>query len=344
MPKAIESLTAWMTTERFKKATLYKEFTSDEIQSIQQFVDTVGLKNAFKRYGLFCTIISHDVTNLLERWKYLTTSKDNTSLRTHIARHGEHEGKKRYAEYGEKQRESNSFEYKQQKFGWTTEQFKEYNKSRSVTLEKCIQRHGTEKGLDLWNNYVERQRYTNSLEYYKEKYAEEGHEKWLAYNQEKAKSSKVTWVMEKYQVTFDEAVEIIGSRAPTSHTSIAEVIFVDNFEKLLGTPVPYSVKTKQFCIWNHYVDGPCFYDLADSSRKKIIEFHGDYWHCNPIKYNSEYVITQNGMTAKQIWERDNLKRQAALDRGFQIMVVWHSDFEARPDQIIEECVTWWNSN
>lgn len=38
------------------------------------------------------------------------------------------------------------------------------------TKEKCIKKHGYEKGLKIWNNYRKRQGYTNTLDYKKLKY------------------------------------------------------------------------------------------------------------------------------------------------------------------------------
>ncbi len=51
--------------------------------------------------------------------------------------------------------------------------FEEYNKSRSVTLDNLTKRHGFEKGEKIWNEYCERQKFTTSLEYFKQKYGEE---------------------------------------------------------------------------------------------------------------------------------------------------------------------------
>ena len=61
------------------------------------------------------------------------------------------EAEERYRIYIEKQRVKNTYEFKKQKYGWTEEQFNEYNKSRAVTLENCIKKHGEEKGTRIFN-------------------------------------------------------------------------------------------------------------------------------------------------------------------------------------------------
>lgn len=90
-----------------------------------------------------------------------------------INRWGLEEGERRWQQYCNKQSETNTFEYKKEKYGWTQEMFDEYNSSRAVTLENCIRRHGEEKGKEIFEKYREQQRYTTSLEYFIEKYGEE---------------------------------------------------------------------------------------------------------------------------------------------------------------------------
>lgn len=91
-----------------------------------------------------------------------------------LKRYGEVEGKIRWDSYREKQAYSNSLEYKKEKYGMTKEEFDDFNKSRSVTEENCIKRHGKEKGLKIWNDYVEKQRINGcTLEWFIEKYGKE---------------------------------------------------------------------------------------------------------------------------------------------------------------------------
>ena len=47
-----------------------------------------------------------------------------------IRRYGEDEGTRRWDLYRHKQAVTNTFEYKQEVYGWTIDQFNEYNKSR----------------------------------------------------------------------------------------------------------------------------------------------------------------------------------------------------------------------
>jgi len=344
MPKSFETVEQLVNSKRFKNATNNREYCQSEIDLIKDLVNHINLKNILSHYQMFATLVSYDLCDLISRWEWLKNNKARTTLESFNIRFGKELGSEKYKEYGQKQRISNTFEFKNKKFGWTKEQFDDYNKSRSVTLDLCIKRHGEVKGKELWNNYIDQQRYTNSLEYYKEKYDDDGYNRWLEYNKEKSKASKLDWVMQKFNVDQEQAIKIIASRFKSRYTSQAEQTFIDSFETALGEAVQYSVRNEQFCIWNQYLNTPCFYDIADSKRMKIIEFNGDYWHCNPKKYSTDHILPHTGLTAKQIWERDYLKIKAAMDRGFTIKIVWESEFQDNYERVIRECVKWWNTN
>lgn len=69
-----------------------------------------------------------------------------------------------------------------------------------------------------------------------------------------------------------------------------------------------------------------FYDFVVPDLKLCIEFHGDYWHCNPSKYDALYEHKQVGKTAQEIWKQDEIKiNTIKQQRGFDVIVVWESD-------------------
>lgn len=109
----------------------------------------------------------------------------NTSitLENLISKYGEVEGNKRWKSYCDKQAETNTFDYKLNKYGITEEEFNAFNKSRAVTLKNLIKKYGEDEGIKRWEAYCERQKYTNSYEYFIEQYGEdEGNRKWQNFN------------------------------------------------------------------------------------------------------------------------------------------------------------------
>lgn len=246
-----------------------------------------------------------------------------------LEKYGEDEGVKRWDEYRVKQARSNSFEYKKRKHGWTEKEFDAYNKSRSVTLKNMILKYGEDEGVRRWELYCERQAYTNTLEYFQEKYGkDEGRMKWEVTNSEKAKGSDPYYVSESMNISFDKAVELISSRKRNDHfSSEAERMFVESLEAELGYDIRYSCKTKQYSIWSPELNSIVFFDAYDDRKNVIYEYHGDFWHCNPALYSSDYYHPIIKKTAKEIWERDRLKLKCAMDRGIKVIIVWESDYK-----------------
>lgn len=68
-------------------------------------------------------------------------------------------------------------------------------------------------------------------------------------------------------------------------------------------------------------------DVYVPSLNLIIEYFGDYWHCNPKKYKEDYFNHKKSMTAKQIWDYDNKKIDLIRSYGYNLVVVWESDFK-----------------
>jgi G:T-mismatch repair DNA endonuclease (very short patch repair protein) len=59
----------------------------------------------------------------------------------------------------------------------------------------------------------------------------------------------------------------------------------------------------------------------------IIEYNGDYWHCNPKKYEANYYNQKKQKFAKELWEYDKNKVDLILKKGYNLEVVWESDLK-----------------
>lgn len=69
-----------------------------------------------------------------------------------------------------------------------------------------------------------------------------------------------------------------------------------------------------------------FADILLINRKKIIEYNGDYWHCNPNKYAPDYFNKKTGKYAKDVWKADTERRNNLQKMGYSILCIWESDF------------------
>jgi len=88
------------------------------------------------------------------------------------------------------------------------------------------------------------------------------------------------------------------------------------------------------CEPNYIIESKIF-DVYIPQYNLLIEYNGDYWHCNPNKYNSDYINKKKNMTAKEIWEHDKNKLYLAKKNNYTCEVIWESDYKKNKNIILE---------
>lgn len=67
----------------------------------------------------------------------------------------------------------------------------------------------------------------------------------------------------------------------------------------------------------------------------VIEYFGDYWHCNPTIYEPDYIANKRkNIPASKIWEKDARKLKALRDAGYHVFVIWESDWMKNREETI----------
>lgn len=76
-------------------------------------------------------------------------------------------------------------------------------------------------------------------------------------------------------------------------------------------------------------------DEADVQRKLIIEFHGDYYHCNPRKFTDpDWVNPTLRMTAAEKWKYDRRRLAGFLKLGYRVLIVWEDEWRGTPTKAL----------
>ena len=78
-------------------------------------------------------------------------------------------------------------------------------------------------------------------------------------------------------------------------------------------------------------------------KNKIIEFQGDYWHCNPNLYDKDFYNKVKQKTAQEIWNYDNVKKECAEYYGYDILYIWECDYYQNREEVINKCIEFLNS-
>lgn len=265
---------------------------------------------------------------------------------TFIKKYGEIEGKNRWELYRQRQSLTNTFKYKNETYGWSKEQFNDYNKSRAITLKNLINKYGKIEGQIRWNNYRDLQKYTKTKEYLIEKFGEEkGVQEY-----QKICSKKVLTLenfVKKYgEKTGTEKFKNYVSNSHKGYSSISNSLFklIENANDK-GHKIFYGLNEKQFVI--DYDDiKVVVLDFYNETTNKAIEFYGDYWHGNPNVYSGNQINKHSKQTYDEIRNHDKKRIDAIkLIKNIDIKIVWEYDFRNDKDNLIlNDLISWIYSN
>lgn len=269
-------------------------------------------------------------------------NKSNTLARM-IERYGETEGRLRWDSYREKQSVKNTLEYKQKVYGWSEEQFKEFNKRRAVTLENMITKHGVEEGTRKYQEYCSRQAYAGCcLEYFVEKHGEvQGNIIWKEVCRRKSNNLEnfiLRYGLEEGEIRWHEFVK---NKPSNFYSSISQELFTTLENTIGSSDIKCRYGLDEFGVYDKVHGRYYKYDFCLLEQKKIIEFNGTYWHADPRYYSSEEVICYPMGVEKKacdVWLADDIKHQCAKRNGFDVFVVWESDYIENAERVLEECV------
>lgn len=78
------------------------------------------------------------------------------------------------------------------------------------------------------------------------------------------------------------------------------------------------------------------YDFYFPEKNLLVEFNGDYFHANPIKYDANYFNKKKSMFAYQLWEQDELKKKEALNNGYNFLTIWESEYKQDKNLVINK--------
>lgn len=301
--------------------------------------DITKINTFFTYFMIDCYVYAtKDIYDIIERYKIYKSCGVGVTLIKLCAKYGDTEGNIRWKSYCNKQAETNTFEYKQKKYGMTKEEFDEYNSGRAVTYENLIKRHGVKKGSKIWEEYCTKQAKSGcTLEYFIEKLGEDaGRQKYDEVC--KLKGLNLQNFIRKYGETdgiikFEKYLK--NKNSCTSDMS--QELFNDLYNKLSKedqTHCYYSSLNYERFLYN--LKETRFIDFCLENKKIIIEFNGNVYHANPKMYKENDVMAYRNMTAKEIWEYDTIKERLAHNSGYKMIVVWELDYTENKEATIQQ--------
>jgi hypothetical protein len=225
---------------------------------------------------------------------------------------------------------------------------------KMVSLRGCIARFGEKKGIKKWEEregkrsaagklgsaniqywlnkgYSEseavikrKERQTTfSLEKCVEKYGEE--KGLIKFNERQVKWQKTLYKNGKLKSGYSEVSQELFYK-------LIEGVEINEYNYLL-----FAKKGGEFVLNDD--NGFYRYDFTDLKNKRIIEYNGDDYHGNPNKYNADDFPNpfRKDLSAKDIWNKDKKKEIIANNNGFEVFVVWDSEYKKNKQEITNKC-------
>lgn len=126
---------------------------------------------------------------------------------------------------------------------------------------------------------------------------------------------------ESYQKKYDDGSHIFSSK-------------IENIVQNVLTELNIPFLPQKF------VCGRSF-DLHILNTNILIEINGDFWHGNPQLYESTDILSHPGekITAKQLWEKDRIKKYDAEKKGYRVIYIWEKDiYESLKNNTLTETI------
>lgn len=289
-------------------------YTEEELKQIKkEFLKYCRENNISisKWHTVFNKFKGHNVKFIKQRIKrLLKENKPNVTKYKMFLLYGNIDGRKYWDGYIERQRYTNSKEYKDM----TDEEFREYNLSRAVTKENMIKRHGKEKGLKKWNDYIEKQKYTKSLQRYINEFGEK-------------RGLEIYKNITKRKIVNQPRFENFFSKVSFS--------FFKQIEERLKTKCFYGKEEKLVEKDGSFI----MLDFYCPDYNIVIEFDGDLFHGNPELFrDNEKPNYFNSLTAKELRERDEERNNFILKQGTRLFRVWENTYRKNPDETIKNII------
>ena len=76
----------------------------------------------------------------------------------------------------------------------------------------------------------------------------------------------------------------------------------------------------QVKIHGRFVDGICY------ETNTVYQFHGDFWHGNPLRHDLDYINPRNYKRMGDLYEETLIKDQELRDEGYNVIIMWELEW------------------
>lgn len=167
------------------------------------------------------------------------------------------------------------------------------NEEFKINEKNCILRYGENEGVRIYKDILYARGSSMRLEYYINKFGEiDGPAKYLERRKNFICSNN--GCISKLNIKFSDMLKSLNIKFESEFSILHNGLY----------------KKYDFKIGNN-----------------LIEVNGEFWHANPKKYHPDDILSFPGgkVIAKDIWNKDNIKKNIAIDNGYNILYFWENE-------------------
>jgi len=187
---------------------------------------------------------------------------------------------------------------------------KHSKKSRNC-LEEFINRYGEYEGEHKYQEYIQKNHKTH---FSKQFWIDKGFSETEARKKiSKIQTRDLNWFVKKYGI--DNGSKRYEKCNKLKIWKSGNVSKLENkIKDILDNHKIEFEQTKRILTY--------FVDFFIEKSNLIIEVFGDYWHCNPRTWRSDYFNKSLKMTAEEKWQSDQQRIQKLIEKGYNVVVIW----------------------
>ncbi len=226
-----------------------------------------------------------------------------------------------------------------------------------VSLRGCIARFGETEGTKIWGERETKRseagkKGSASLEYWLNKgYSEK---EAIKMRSERQKTFSKEKCIEKYGK--EEGLKVFterqnkwqkelsnGGNLKMGYSKISQELFYELLKEYkidYKNKIHFATHNQELKLNRNILEGGIWvYDFTDIKNKKIIEYNGDDYHGNPLKYEASDFPNpfRKTITAQEIWDKDKRKIALAEEHGYEVLTIWDSEYKKNKQEIINKC-------
>lgn len=133
------------------------------------------------------------------------------------------------------------------------------------------------------------------------------------------------------RIKYDQYCEKMKAKPRQRFSKISQHLF-EILDNLITGTTYYEIKNYEYLINGLRVD---FFHKESGT---VIEFHGDFFHRNPLVYKADFKSF--GYTSEEKWLLDKNREERIRTSNLvsNLIIVWESNYRLNPDTVISECV------